>query len=75
VARRSQGQRCALHAKSLGEGASRKEPWLLGAPALGDPGQHPLQGVEACALEEEEKGVCASAEREEREKWLWRLGG
>jgi hypothetical protein len=33
VARRSQGQRSALRAKILGEGASRKEPWLLGAPA------------------------------------------
>jgi hypothetical protein len=59
VVRRSQGQRSALRVKILGEGASRKEPWLLGAPAL----------------EEGEGVLCASAEREEREKWLWRLGG
>ena len=52
VARRSQGQRSALRVKILGEGASRKEPWLLGAPAL----------------EEGEGVLCASAEREEREK-------
>lgn len=50
VARWSQGQRSALHAKIMGEGASRKKPWLLGgrsssshgetqqrhAPAMGD---------------------------------------
>jgi hypothetical protein len=32
------------------EGARGAAPWLLGAPAPGEPGQRPLQGVEACAL-------------------------
>jgi hypothetical protein len=45
---------------------SRKEPRLLGAPALGEPDQRPLQGVEACALEEEEEGACAHRLKEKR---------
>ena len=48
------------------EGARGAAPWLLGAPAPGEPGQRPLQGVEACALEEEEEGACAHRLKEKR---------
>jgi hypothetical protein len=59
VARRSQGQRSALREDP---GGGREQE---GAMAAGCP----------CALEEGEGVLCASVEREEREKWLWRLGG
>jgi hypothetical protein len=43
-----------------------RTPWLLGAPAPWEPGQRPLQGVEACALEEEEEVARRLKEKRER---------